>query len=178
MNTKTILTFAALIMLYTSACDAQVNNKLKKSEPMVTNTKHKEISDKFVFEAQKPDSEWQSTLTPEQYYILRQKGTERPFTSALEENYDGGLYTCAACGNELFTSDSKFDSGCGWPSFFEALDPAKIVTKTDTTHGMVRTEIMCAKCGGHLGHVFDDGPKDKTGLRYCVNGASLKFNKK
>jgi peptide-methionine (R)-S-oxide reductase len=178
MNTKTVLTFSILIMFITSACDAQVKDKIFKSEKMVTLTNHKEINDKFSFELQKSDSEWQNTLSAEEYYILRQKGTERPFTSALEENYDGGLYTCAACGNELFTSDAKFNSGCGWPSFFEALDPNKIVTKTDTSHGMVRTEIMCAKCGGHLGHVFDDGPKDKTGLRYCVNGGSLKFNKK
>lgn len=178
MNTKTVLTFSILIMFITSACDAQVKDKILKSEKMVTLTKHKEINDKFAFELQKPDSEWQNALSPEEYYILRQKGTERPFTSALEENYDGGLYTCAACGNELFNSDAKFNSGCGWPSFYESLDPNKIVTKTDSSHGMVRTEIMCAKCGGHLGHVFDDGPKDKTGLRYCVNGGSLKFNKK
>ena len=178
MNIKTVLTFSILIMFITASCDAQVKDKILKSEKMVTLTKHKEINDKFAFELQKSDSEWQKTLSPEEYYILRQKGTERPFTSALEENYDGGSYTCAACGNELFTSDAKFDSGCGWPSFYEALDPNKIITKTDTSHGMVRTEIMCAKCGGHLGHVFDDGPKDKTGLRYCVNGGSLKFNKK
>lgn len=178
MKNKTILVLLVLIITHATACNAQVKNKPQTSEAMVTTTKHKEISEKFVFELQKSDSEWQSTLSPEQYYILRQKGTERPFTSPLEEVYDGGLYNCAACGNELFTSEAKFDSGCGWPSFFESLDPSKIVTKTDTTYGMVRTEIMCAKCGGHLGHVFDDGPKDKTGLRYCVNGGSLKFNKK
>lgn len=145
---------------------------------MVSSTQHKEISENFKFEVQKSDSEWQANLSPEQYRILREKGTERPFTSKLEDNYDGGTYTCAACGNELFSSDGKFDSGCGWPSFYEALDPSKIVTQTDTSHGMVRTEIMCARCGGHLGHIFNDGPKEKTGMRYCVNGMSLNFMKK
>ncbi len=145
---------------------------------MVTLTNHPEVAKTQKFEVEKTDSEWRKELTPEQYNILREKGTERPFTSELEENYDGGTYVCAACGNPLFTSDAKFDSGCGWPSFYDALDKTKIVVKTDNSHGMTRTEIMCARCGGHLGHVFDDGPKDKTGLRYCVNGGSLKFNKK
>ncbi len=165
-------------MFYTS-CSAQENKPTQLSkDKMYTSTKHKEVSTSHSFEVQKSDSDWQKILDPEQYRILREKGTERPFTSKLEENYDGGLYTCAACGNELFSSEGKFDSGCGWPSFFEALDPTKIVTNTDTSHGMVRTEIMCARCGGHLGHVFNDGPTDKTGLRYCVNGKSLNFQKK
>jgi peptide-methionine (R)-S-oxide reductase len=145
---------------------------------MVSKTNHTEIKDTYIFEVQKTDSDWHKTLSPEQYRVLREKGTERPFTSDLEANYDGGTYTCAACGSELFSSDGKFDSGCGWPSFYEALDATKIVTKTDTSHGMSRTEIMCAKCGGHLGHIFNDGPKDKTGMRYCVNGMSLNFHKK
>ncbi len=139
---------------------------------MVTLTNHPEVAKTQKFEVEKTDSEWRKELTPEQYNILREKGTERPFTSKLEENYDGGTYVCAACGNPLFTSDAKFDSG------YDALDKTKIVVKTDSSFGMTRTEIMCARCGGHLGHVFDDGPKDKTGLRYCVNGGSLKFNKK
>jgi methionine-R-sulfoxide reductase len=125
----------------------------------------------------KTDSEWNAQLTPDQYYVLRKKGTERPFTSKWENNYDGGIYSCVGCGNELFKSDSKFDAGCGWPSFFEALDSSKIKTEIDNTLGMQRVEIMCAKCGGHLGHVFDDGPKP-TGLRYCVNGTALNFLKK
>jgi peptide-methionine (R)-S-oxide reductase len=125
----------------------------------------------------KTDSEWKAQLTPEQYDVLRKKGTERPFTSKWEEHYDGGTYACVACGNELFKSESKFDAGCGWPSFFEALDSTKIITSIDKTYGMQRVEIMCAKCGGHLGHVFDDGPKP-TGLRYCVNGVALDFLKK
>jgi methionine-R-sulfoxide reductase len=125
----------------------------------------------------KTDSEWNAQLTKDQYYVLRKKGTERPFTSKWENNYDGGIYSCVGCGNELFKSDSKFDAGCGWPSFFEALDSSKIKTEIDNTLGMQRVEIMCAKCGGHLGHVFDDGPKP-TGLRYCVNGTALNFLKK
>ncbi|OYU97796.1 MAG: peptide-methionine (R)-S-oxide reductase [Bacteroidetes bacterium B1(2017)] len=161
------------------SCNAQNKTPTKSTTPpMVTNTQHKEISTDFSFDVQKSDSDWKKTLSPEQYAILREKGTERPFTSDLEANYDGGTYTCAACGNDLFSSEGKFDSGCGWPSFYEALDKTKIVTHTDTSHGMVRTEIMCAKCGGHLGHVFNDGPSDKTGLRYCVNGKSLNFQKK
>lgn len=144
---------------------------------MVTLTNHKEISNDYVFKVNKSEEEWSKELNPDQYYILRKKGTERPFTSEFEKQWDGGMYQCAACGEELFSSDGKFDSGCGWPSFYEAIDETKIVTKTDQSHGMIRTEILCASCGGHLGHVFDDGPKNKTGLRYCVNGLSLKFNK-
>lgn len=140
-------------------------------------TQHPLVDEKHKFEVEKQESEWQKELTPEQYQILRQKGTERPFTSKFEDFYDGGTYTCAACGNELFSSETKFDSGCGWPSFYDALDTSKIVTRMDYTHGMTRVEIMCAKCGGHLGHVFNDGPSDKTGLRYCVNGTSLNFKK-
>lgn len=145
---------------------------------MNTLTKHKEIKKDHNFTVTKNDSDWKKILSPEQFRILREKGTERPFSSELEDVYDGGSYSCAGCGNELFDSEAKFDSGCGWPSFYEALNPDKIVVQTDRTHGMVRTEIMCAKCGGHLGHVFDDGPREKTGLRYCVNGKSLKFKKK
>lgn len=129
-------------------------------------------------EINKTDEEWRKQLTPEQYAVLRQKGTERPFTGKFEDHYEPGVYTCAACGNELFQSATKFDAGCGWPSFYEALDKTKIIEKLDKSHGMMRMEIMCAKCGGHLGHVFNDGPQDKTGLRYCVNSVSLDFKKK
>jgi peptide-methionine (R)-S-oxide reductase len=129
-------------------------------------------------EINKTDEEWRKQLTPEQYTVLRQKGTERPFTGKFEDHYEPGIYTCAACGNELFQSTTKFDAGCGWPSFYEALDKTKIIEKLDKSHGMMRMEIMCAKCGGHLGHVFNDGPQDKTGLRYCVNSVSLDFKKK
>jgi methionine-R-sulfoxide reductase len=124
----------------------------------------------------KTEEEWKKQLTDEQYYILRQKGTERPFTGKYYKTNDKGVYSCAACGNELFTSDMKFDSECGWPSFDREILGDKIKTQVDMSHGMIRTEIMCAKCGGHLGHLFDDGPTD-TGKRYCVNSVSLNFVK-
>jgi peptide-methionine (R)-S-oxide reductase len=130
------------------------------------------------FEINKTNEEWKQQLTAEQYAVLREKGTERPFTGKFEDHYETGIYICAGCGNELFKSDTKFDAGCGWPSFYEALDKTKIIEKLDKTHGMTRLEILCAKCGGHLGHVFNDGPQDKTGLRYCVNSLSLDFKKR
>jgi len=120
------------------------------------------------------EEEWKKILTPEQYHVLREKGTDAPFTGKLTYNKEKGNYYCAACGNELFTSDMKFQSECGWPSFDKEIEGGKIKTVTDTSHGMVRTEILCAKCGSHLGHLFDDGPT-KTGLRYCVNSTSLDF---
>jgi methionine-R-sulfoxide reductase len=123
----------------------------------------------------KTDEQWKSELTPEQFYVIRQKGTDRPYTGKYDQHWEAGTYECAACGNELFTSDTKFDAGCGWPSFYESLDKTKIIEKKDVSHGMVRIEVLCAKCGGHLGHVFDDGPKDKTGLRYCINSTSINF---
>ncbi len=123
---------------------------------------------------EKDDNYWKEKLTPEQYRILRQKGTERPYTGPFLENKDTGMYECAGCGNELFSSDTKFDSGCGWPSFFAPLNSTAVNEHRDTSHGMIRTEITCANCGGHLGHVFDDGP-NPTGLRYCINGTALEF---
>lgn len=125
----------------------------------------------------KSEEEWKKELTPEEYHVLREKGTERPFTGQLYLNKEKGVYNCAACGNELFTSDMKFDSGCGWPSFDREIEGGKIIQKRDTTHGMIRTEILCANCGSHLGHIFDDGPTE-TGVRYCVNSISMKFDKK
>jgi methionine-R-sulfoxide reductase len=124
----------------------------------------------------KSEDEWKKILSPEQYHVLREKGTERAFTGKYYTTNDKGVYSCAACGNELFTSDMKFDSECGWPSFDKAIKGGKIKTAVDRSYGMVRTEIMCAKCGGHLGHLFDDGPTI-TGKRYCVNSASLNFVK-
>lgn len=135
----------------------------KKNQPMNTTEK-----------VTKTEEEWKKQLTEEQYYILRQKGTERPFTGKYYKTNDKGVYSCAACGNELFTSDMKFDSECGWPSFDKEILGNKINTHVDTSHGMIRTEITCGKCGGHLGHLFDDGPT-VTGKRYCVNSASLNF---
>lgn len=121
----------------------------------------------------KTDAEWKRLLTPEQYYILREEGTERPFSSPLDHEKRSGMYVCAACGLELFPSKFKFDSSTGWPSFYDVL-PGHVETRTDYSLGMVRTEYHCARCGGHHGHVFDDGPRP-TGLRYCNNGIALRF---
>jgi peptide-methionine (R)-S-oxide reductase len=126
---------------------------------------------------EKTDDEWKKLLTPVQFDILRLKGTERPFTGEYDTLFDPGTYYCAACGTELFTSKTKYNSGCGWPAFYEPATNKNIIEKRDLSHGMVRTEVTCAKCGGHLGHVFNDGPKP-TGLRYCINSGALKFQPK
>ncbi len=120
------------------------------------------------------DKDWKEKLSPEEYYILREKGTERPFTGKYNNFFEKGYYVCAACGHKLFTSATKFDSHCGWPSFDEAIE-GSVVYHKDTSHGMIRTEVTCAQCGGHLGHVFEDGPKETTGNRYCMNSVSLHF---
>ena len=123
------------------------------------------------------EEEWKKKLSPEQFHILREKGTEQPFTGIYWNTTDEGVYCCVACDAELFRSDQKFDAGCGWPSFFESIDDDRITRQEDLSHGMTRVEILCARCGSHLGHVFKDGP-DPTGLRYCVNSVSLNLKKK
>jgi len=133
-------------------------------------------SPKQDFPMEKSEAEWKEKLSEEQYYVLREKGTEKPYTGKFLFHKDKGVYTCAACGQKLFDSNSKFDSHCGWPSFDKEISSGKIKTVTDNTLGMSRTEIMCGRCGGHLGHVFNDGPTS-TGLRYCVNSLSLSFEK-
>lgn len=125
------------------------------------------------FKVAKSDAAWLKQLGPQRYYILRKAGTERPFSSPLNEEHRKGVFICAGCAQHLFASSAKFDSGTGWPSFWKPLSGA-IVTRSDSTLGMVRIEVLCSRCGGHLGHVFDDGPRP-TGLRYCMNGLAMKF---
>jgi len=127
-------------------------------------------------ESPENDGEWSEKLTPEQYHILREKGTEPPFSGKYNVNKETGEYHCAGCGALLFSSQEKYDSGSGWPSFYRSAKPENITEKKDLSHGMVRTEVLCSRCGGHLGHVFDDGP-EPTGVRYCINSLSLEFLK-
>lgn len=156
------ISFVLLGLMTTLSCSAQ---NQKENEKMST------------FKVDKADEEWRKQLTPEQFYVLREKGTERPGTGEYNLHFEDGVYKCAACDAPLFNSDSKFDAHCGWPSFDKAIGDSTVIEKLDKSHGMIRTEILCANCGGHLGHVFNDGPTE-TGMRYCINSVSLDFEKK
>ena len=157
--------FRMLLVLYPLALLSSCSNS--------KSINHKE---EMSFPNDKTDEEWRAVLSPFQYQVLRESATERAFTGEYYDTKDTGVYYCVACGDLLFRSDTKFDSGCGWPSFFEKANENSIVYKEDTSYGMSRTEVLCGGCGGHLGHVFNDGP-EPTGLRYCINSAALRFEK-
>jgi peptide-methionine (R)-S-oxide reductase len=147
----------AILMIFLQSCNSQTKENTKKMETI-----------------KKTATEWKAVLTPAEYEVLRNKGTERPFTGIYTNHFEKGNYVCAGCENVLFDSESKFESHCGWPSFDQAIKGA-VIYKKDNSFGMMRTEVMCAKCEGHLGHVFDDGPIETTGQRYCTNSVSIKF---
>lgn len=163
MNTKTIL-FLLSFYVITGYSHCQV--KSDKNTPDTNN-----------YEVSKSESEWKKELTPEKYHVLREKGTEYAFTGKYNDFKEKGVFVCAGCNNELFDSGTKYNSGSGWPSFYKPIDNSSINEVVDNSDGMQRIEVVCAKCGGHLGHVFEDGPKP-TGLRYCVNSISMEFRKK
>ena len=166
-----------VLFLVFGVLGCQVNGQ-KKEEAKAVEAKqiavHEQLAQDTAKVIEKTDAEWKTLLTTRQYQVLRMKDTDRPFTGKYTLHHEKGVYTCAACGAELFTSDMKFDSNCGWPSFDREIAGGKIKTITDTSFGMSRTEIICARCGGHLGHLFDDGPT-LTGQRYCVNSTSIDF---
>ncbi len=155
------------IVFYFVGCSSISKNKKTNME-----------QDNNKFPIEKTDTEWKAILGDFSFHVMREKGTEKPYSSEYETLWDSGTYVCKGCNSELFSSNTKFDAGCGWPSFYQSIDKLKVKEILDTAYGMTRVEVVCANCGGHLGHVFNDGYNQPTGLRYCINGASLGFVKK
>src|SRR5215207_4680042 len=178
MRFKVLFVIVAIVM--TSAVLAvigQRSSKLKTSPAVSPRTLGGKPESDEIFNGEKivkSDAEWQKVLTPEAFYVLRKKGTERAYTGKLNDNHKAGVYICGACGLHLFSSEDKFESGTGWPSFFQVIHRENIQEDVDSSLGETRTEVLCKRCGSHLGHVFDDGPKP-TGLRYCMNSVAMKF---
>ena len=168
-HSKTI--FISLVSCLFLAIGCQNSGNSQASQQKKTNVR---IADQDTFKVQKTEEEWKKILSPEEFEILRKAGTETPYNNEYEKHYESGIYVCAACGNKLFESNTKYESFCGWPSFWDTIDSTAITTRLDTRYGMERTEIVCAKCDGHLGHVFEDGPPP-TGLRYCMNSVAMDF---
>ena len=166
MRPKALITL--LLLLGSLACEQAAPAAAEKGKPVDTHTAN------GIEKVVKTEDEWKKILTKEQFHVLREKGTERAFTGELWDNHKKGTYVCAACGLPLFSSETKFESGTGWPSFWQPIDPKNVETETDRSFFTTRTEVHCARCGGHLGHVFTDGPRP-TGLRYCMNSVSMKF---
>ena len=170
---KHLIALLIILMSVPYACTSQ---DTRSAQPTTAAVKTITSTQDTMNMIEKTDAEWRAELSPEEYRVLRQKGTERAYTGKFWDHHEDGTYTCRGCQAPLFTSEQKFDSGCGWPSYYDAIDSGAIVTRPDNSYGMTRTEIVCARCGGHLGHLFDDGP-NPTGLRYCVNSASIDFKK-